>query len=322
MRLFSCPACGAQLVFQNTDCLNCGAAVAWDQARRDFAAEVAFCANRATIDCNWPAAPGAALCRACAMTETIPDTFLAENVRLWAEAERAKRRVLASLGRWGWFDAADVGPQPVFHMLSEESSQGFHRVVMAHDRGEITINVTEANLAERVERGLALGEKLRTMNGHFRHELAHFLFERLRGREGFLPAFRDLMGDESADYAAALQRHYDQGAPAGWAATHVTEYAAAHPHEDWAETVAHLLHLTDLADSFVSVDWPGVTYDAPGYDPYAEPDAQRLIEFGAAISIGANHMTRSVGLIDVYPFVLTEGVRGKLAFAHRWLRPA
>jgi hypothetical protein len=320
MRLFNCPCCSARLVFQNTNCLSCGAAVAWDQARGDFTADAPFCANRDAIDCNWPASEPGALCRACAMTATIPDTFTQENVRLWAEAERAKRRVLATLGRWGWFHADDSGPPPSFHMLSEATRHGERNVTMAHDCGEITINVTEADLAERVERGLALGEKLRTMNGHFRHEIAHFLFERLRPREGFIPAFRELMGDESADYPAALQRHYDQGPPQGWEADFVTEYAAAHPHEDWAETVAHLLHLTDLADSFVSVQWPDVTFAQPGYDPYAEPDADKLIEFGAEISMGANHLTRSVGLMDVYPFVLTATIRKKLAFAHRWLQ--
>jgi hypothetical protein len=57
--------------------------------------------------------------------------------------------------------------------------------------------------------------------------------------------FRDLFGDERADYAEALQRHYSSPAPVGWEQEYVSTYATAHPWEDWAESFAHYLHIRD-----------------------------------------------------------------------------
>lgn len=317
MRIFSCPSCGGEVNFSNTDCLACGQPLHFDIAVGDFVAAGADCANRPAIGCNWVAGDSG-LCWSCAMTRVIPETMEGENRLHWAKSETAKRRVLAQLGRWGWFTPADTGRLPVFRMLSEVTSDGPRDVVMAHGDGEITINVTEADVLERMERREELGEKLRTMIGHIRHEIAHFLFLRLCDAPDFLPAFRALMGDETADYAAALARHYDAGPPEGWGAAHVTPYASAHPHEDWAETLAHLLHLVDIIDCAVAAGWTSAEAPA-GYDAYAEPDGQKVITLGADYAMGVNHINRSIGLGDIYPFVLTDGVRDKLAFVHGWL---
>ena len=323
MRIFQCPICGETLFFRNTSC-SCGAEVGYDPDRAAFTTQFAPCANRPEIGCNWIAeGQGGRLCRACAMTEVIPDTFRAENLKHWAEAERAKRWVLANLARWGWFGPADLGPRPVFRLLAEHTSAGEVPVTMGHADGVVTINVTEADPAERVRRRIELGEPLRTMIGHYRHELGHFFFERLKADPAFLDAFRQTFGDERADYGEALKRHYAQGAPTDWQERHVSAYSSAHPHEDWAECFAHLLHLADITDSFVasglrSPEAPG----GPEYDPYAERDAEWLITVGAGLGIALNHINRSMGLPDIYPFVLTPPNRGKLAFVHRWMHDA
>ena len=57
---------------------------------------------------------------------------------------------------------------------------------------------------------------------------------------------------EREDYAAALKRHYDSGPPADWQDRFVTAYASAHPLEDWAETWAHDLHMTDTLEMAAS----------------------------------------------------------------------
>jgi len=36
--------------------------------------------------------------------------------------------------------------------------------------------------------------------------------------------------------------------------------------------------------------------------------------------VGVNHVNRSMGLPDLYPFVLSDITRRKLAFVHDWLR--
>lgn len=323
MRLFSCPACGAPLHFRNLECA-CGAEAAFDPEAARFVPADKPCANRAVIQCNWvvEAAPGAKLCRSCRMTKVIPEKFQGENLKHWAVAERAKRWVLATLARWGWLQAADTGPRPVFHLLAEQTSAGEATVTMGHLAGVVTINVTEADAAERAQRREELGERLRTMTGHFRHELAHFFFERFTPRPGFLEAFRELFGDERADYASALETYYKEGPPEDWKSRHVTRYAASHPHEDWAESFAHLLHLTDIADSFLAVGLSSPDQPEPDYDAYAETDSERLIEFGEKLGLSLNHTNRAMGLPGIYPFVLTPEARRKLAFVHQWIRAA
>jgi hypothetical protein len=315
MRIFTCPDSGEALFFQNIACAS-GTEVAYDPDQGVFVTEFTPCANRAPIACNWMAEGEGGLCRACAMTEVIPDTSTPQNRALWSEAELAKRWVLANLTRWGWFTEADEGRRPVFKLLSEQTASGEAPVTMGHADGVVTINVTEADPAERVRRRVELGEPLRTMIGHFRHELGHFFFQRLSERPGFVEAFRATFGDERSDYAAALQRHYAEGAPAGWQQTHISAYSTAHPHEDWAECFAHLLHLADIVDSFVASGLRSDDAPATDYDPYAERNADRLITFGAELGIALNHVNRSMGLVDIYPFVLTPPIRAKLAFVH------
>jgi hypothetical protein len=319
MKLFACPHCGATAYFRTRDCASCGAWLVFEPERHAFDAAAAPCRNRAAIGCNWAAAE-TGFCRACAMTEVIPDAFQAGNVALWAEAEAAKRWVLETLARWGWFSAADPGPAPVFHLLSERTREGDAPVMTGHLSGLVTINVVEGDPAELIRRREAMGEPYRTLEGHFRHELAHFLFERLCALDGFPDAFRALFGDERADYGAALAAYHQNGAPGGWSAAHISAYATAHPHEDWAETAAHAMALTDMLDSALAAGlaWPGAP--GAGFDAYAEADAAAAFEHAVALSVAMNHVNRAMGLDDLYAFVLTPAVREKLVFAHGWLR--
>lgn len=316
MRIFTCPAGGERAYFDNTTCAG-GERILFDPGRHAMVTEGADCRNREAIGCNWLAESGG-LCRSCAMTRTVPDTGDPENVVLWARTEAAKRHMLANLSLWGWFTPADPGPRPVFELLSEHTTAGAARVTMGHADGLITINVTEADEAVRVRRQEELGELYRTMIGHMRHEMAHFLHLRLLEEDGFADAFRELFGDERADYGDALARHYEDPRPPG--EDHVTSYATAHPHEDWAETTAHLLHLVDMLDSVASSGLALPSGPPHGYDAYAEEDADRLVSLAVEAAIAMNHVNRALDLPDLYPFVLTPGVRRKLAFVHRWLR--
>ncbi|CAM3208112.1 putative zinc-binding metallopeptidase [Paracoccus nototheniae] len=276
------------------------------------------CANRDTIGCNWSAPAPGTFCRSCAMSQVVPRLHVGDNERLLSGAERAKRWVLANLAQWGWFTPDDPGRRPHFLMLSEHTGGRALQIIMGHDNGEITINVTEADELIRLKRQLDLGEQYRSMVGHFRHELAHFLFDRLsESNPDFPPAFRALFGDERADYAEALRRHYAEPHDPG--DDYITPYATAHPHEDWAETVAHLLHLVDFTDSFVSagLSMQGVPAD---FRPYLETDTARLLGVAAEVAVAVNDINRALDNTDLYPFVLTTPVRHKITFAHGWLR--
>lgn len=320
MKLFACPKCGATLFFRNLECA-CGAQVVFDPEAGKFSVDRDPCANREKIRCNFAAEEAGGLCRACQLSTVIPDTEHGDNLELWAVAESAKRWVMVNLHRWGWFTGDDPGMRPNFHLLSEETSEGTTYVTMGHAGGVVTINVTESNPAERIARREDLGERLRTMIGHFRHELAHFFFERLSEKEGFLVAFRELFGDERADYGAALKRHYADGPPEGWREHHITAYASSHPHEDWAESFAHVMHLTDIVDSFVATGLSSPEIPSADYDAYTERDSERLINLGTHLGIALNHTNRAMGLQDIYPFILNDITRAKLVFVHEQIGP-
>ena len=315
MRVFSNPIGPGSLWFDNLAVAD-GTPVAYDPQARAFIPVPPFCANRDVIGCNWIAPDEGALCRSCAMTMLSPDPDIPKATQNWALTEAAKRWVLDNLGQWHWFRPEDRGVRPVFHMLAE----GARPVVMGHADGVISISVAEADRVVSTTRQDALNEPYRTMIGHMRHEIAHMLWWRLSLREDFLDAFRSLFCDERKDYTAALERHYRDGPPQDWGERFLTSYASAHPHEDWAETTAHLLHLTDIADSFVAAGFASSDLPQTGWEPYAETDPERLIHVAASLTIGVNAINRSMGLSDIYPFVLPETARRKLVFAHDWLR--
>ncbi|WP_415126180.1 putative zinc-binding metallopeptidase [Paracoccus sp. (in: a-proteobacteria)] len=251
------------------------------------------------------------------MTTTIPDISVEGNTDLLIRSEAAKRWVLANLARWRWFTDADRGDRPIFEMLSERAGQHEVDVTMGHADGVITINVVEADAAVRVERQQQLGELYRSMIGHMRHEIAHFLFERLAPLPGFVDAFRARFGDERADYGAALTAHYANPRDPG--DQYISEYATMHPHEDWAETSAHILHLVDMTDSLMATGLNGEGIPAPGYDAYADADGDHLLDAAIAVALAVNEINRALDNPDVYPFVLTDTTRDKLKFALRWL---
>lgn len=252
------------------------------------------------------------------MTSTVPDLSVEGNLDLLSKSEAAKRWVLANLSRWQWFTNADHGARIVFEMLSEHAAQQQEvNVTMGHADGLITINVVEADDAVRVQRQHELGEMHRSMIGHMRHEIAHFLFDRLSMLPGFLDEFRPMFGDERADYDAALKEHYANPKPRG--TEYISEYATMHPHEDWAETSAHVLHLVDLTDSLIATGLTGPNIPGDGYDAYADDDGGHLLNVATNVALDINEINRALDNPDVYPFVLTPTTMEKLKFALHWL---
>ena len=101
-------------------------------------------------------------------------------------------------------------------------------VLTGHADGVITVNIAEADDAERERRRTAMREPYRTLLGHMRHESGHYYWDRLIAgtRTSTIPP---LFGDERADYAAALSTYYERGAPADWQERFVSAYATRTP---------------------------------------------------------------------------------------------
>ena len=299
------------------------------------------CANLETpAACNWLLAvsqPGSDIfCRACCLNRTIPDLAdpdHPQNGMYWGRVELAKRRMLAGLLGLNLAITSkqdDPAGGLAFDLIS--SQQGASPVLTGHDSGLITLNLQEADDAARESIRSAMGEPYRTLLGHFRHETGHYFWDRLVNNSGWLDGFRQLFGDESQDYAAALQNHYAAGPPKDWWLNYVSSYSASHPWEDWAETWAHYLHMCDTVDTATSfgldmnaqlLDFTPFTLDAL-YDPNDKTAAEFLtfLNEWMALTVLLNEMSRSMGQADFYPFVLPGPVVAKLQFVHLVIRGA
>lgn len=321
MRLFACPNCQARLFFDNTACVNCVSEVVFDPRTMDFlllADNAHPCANRVRIACNWCADDGGSLCLSCGRDKLIPPVDDQVQLRRWGDAEHSKRRLIYDLRR------QHLAPLPItspehglwFEIVVSAEYGGAGQVTMGHDNGLITIDASEADSDLREQRRKQLGEPYRTMLGHMRHESGHYFWDRLTPLPGFLDAARAMFGDERENYADALNRHYTQGAPDDWQASHISAYATAHPWEDWAETFAHYLHMMDGLEtarsaSLLKIELPD-EYSSPG-------EFGRAINAWIDIAMFLNAMNRGLGYREFYPFVLSAPVREKLAFVHDWL---
>ena len=316
MRAFTCPVCSQLVFFENSKCLRCGSPLAFDPERRELVALDADaprsrCANAGLVGCNWLAPAPGALCESCALTRTRPSDTDAEGLGDFARAEHAKRRLLFDLGEHGlpvegWREREGG---LAFELLSSSAEA----VTTGHAQGVITLDLAEADAAHRETMREQLGEPYRTVLGHFRHEIGHYYWPLLvESDPGLLADYRARFGDEREDYGAALERHYAQGPPPDWAARHVSAYAASHPWEDWAETWAHFLHITDALQT--------AAYGLR--TPLAAPDARHAdiaeaLRDWLPLAIAMNQMNRSMGREDLYPFVITAPVAEKLAFVQR-----
>jgi hypothetical protein len=347
MKVFHCGHCDNLLFFENVHCLRCNRTIAflpdlneldalepadgkWQCGQALGAAKYRLCANFTGANvCNWaiPAADPHSLCQSCRLTRTVPDLERPGNREAWYKLEVAKRRLVYSLVELKLpLLSKDEDPEHglAFQFLADPTEPDAKPVLTGHADGVITINVAEADDAQREKRRLALYEPYRTLLGHFRHEIGHYYWDRLIRRSSRLADFRQLFGDEQADYAQALQRHYEQGAPADWQQSFVTAYASAHPWEDWAESWAHYLHMTDTLETAAAL---GLAARPRRLDePALKTSVRTLATFDVmlanwfSLTYVLNNLNRGLGLPDAYPFVLAPTAVEKLRFMDATVR--
>ncbi|HTZ75030.1 MAG TPA: putative zinc-binding peptidase [Candidatus Aquilonibacter sp.] len=347
MKTYTC-VCGQLIFFQNVACVNCRRELGFlpnllavtslepaEQGRwlptlgGGQAPLYRKCQNYSNENvCNWmvPAESTETFCISCRLNEIIPDLSIPVNRELWGTAELAKRRLIYSLLQLK-LPMASKREDPErglrFRFLSDRTNPdgSVNRVMTGHNQGTITLNIAEADDAAREKVRREMHEPYRTLLGDLRHESGHYYWDRLVRDTEFLEPYRALFGDERADYAAALKRHYDSGAPPNWQENFISAYATTHPWEDWAESWAHFLHIQDALE--VAHDFGLV-----GKRILAEPKkrrpktwlSSRQISFNETIlawselAVALNSINRSMGLADLYPFVLSQPVVAKLGF--------
>jgi hypothetical protein len=354
MKPFEC-VCGQPLFFHNSRCLACGRELGYDPDARTLGpveadadgqlafvietttpeARFRFCEHRTdAANCNWlvPAPSPFSACVSCRLTRTIPDLSRLRNDERLREIETAKRRVLYGLMTFGLPvvpRSEDPGRGLAFDFL--EALPDEPAVLTGHSDGVITINVAEADPDFREKHRQEMHEPYRTLIGHLRHELGHYYWDRLIEGTAWLDKFRELFGDERADYQGALANHYASGPPPDWSDRFVSAYAASHPWEDWAETFAHYLHLRATLQTIGSYNidisstrLPLTPYRSdvlyPG-QPAEEGEAfLGWINTWLVLTAVLNETMRSMGQPDLYPFVLNRSSVTKLHFVQCVIR--
>jgi hypothetical protein len=367
MKVFHCDHCGHLLFFENTHCVRCGQLVAYlpdlaivgsldrndgqddsqgsDGNRTlagtwrsplDAAAGRSYrlCANYAREEvCNWAvsAEDSNPLCVSCRLTRVIPDLTTGDHRPAWYRLEVAKRRLIFTLLQLRLpIVGRDEDPDGGLAFEFKADAPDGQPVLTGHATGVITINVAEADDAERERRRTSLHEPFRTLAGHFRHESGHYYWDRLIGNGGTVESFREAFGDERPDYGAALNTYYSEGPRANWQDHFISAYASAHPLEDWAETWSHYLHMVDTLETAAAcgislqprrADEPSLSRVSPFV---VSPDApfERLIESWFPVTYAMNNLNRGLGLADPYPFVWSTPAIEKLRYVHEVVRGA
>jgi hypothetical protein len=357
MKLFNCTYCDQVVYFENYLCERCTHALGFEASQQKMlalqqrgeqwltvhrqsegvanqATAYKYCANHAQQACNWllPAVAEGELCQACMLNRTIPKLSEPEHITRWQNLEKAKHRLVFSLQQLGLPVVSKMENEETglaFDFLADTQNPKGEKVLTGHDNGLITINIAEADDVTREMARKNMHEVYRTLLGHFRHEVGHYYWDRLIDNSPYLDECRRLFGDERDDYAEALRRHYEQGVPANWNEQFISAYATTHPWEDWAETWAHYLHILDTlqtASAFGIGVQPKLSKEAETFsttvtqDPYRVDDFSALMEEWVPLSLALNSLNRSMGLQDVYPFVIPPAVAEKLTFIHRVCR--
>ncbi|WP_159994419.1 putative zinc-binding metallopeptidase [Roseomonas sp. 18066] len=291
-----------------------------------------FCDNARHDACNWLVPEGGeGFCPACRYNRTIPDLSDPQHLAQWRKIEVAKRRAFYGFLRLGlpMSDRVDDPENGLAFDFLADAPDGSGKVMTGHDNGLITLALVEADDAERTRRRTAMGEPYRTLLGHFRHEAGHYFWDRLVRDGGRLEECRAVFGDDSQDYGAALQRHYEQGAAPDWQEHFVSTYATAHPWEDFAETWAHYLHIVDtleMARAFglgidPRADRSGELTSEVDFDPYRATEIEPVMEAWVPLTAAVNSLNRCMGTPDLYPFVISPAVVAKLGFIQSLVHP-
>jgi len=285
-----------------------------------------YCLNARHGNCNWvlPASSIFTYCLACDLNRTIPPLDNQEFKARWDQIECAKHRLVYALIRLNLPIRKKINESVdgiAFDFMVELSPE--ERVITGHDLGVITLNIDEADEAQRTKHKLDLGEKYRTLLGHLRHEIGHYYWDILIQNSIYINEFRRIFGDETFDYDLALENYYSSTAIPNWQDQFISIYSSAHPWEDWAESWAHYMHIMDTLET--AYDF-GIELNTEKlhqnnitsitFDTYTVSDFRTLFNMWVPLTFVVNNLNRSMGHSDFYPFVISEKVVEKLSFIH------
>jgi hypothetical protein len=322
--------CKNRLFFNNFYCLACNRAVGRCNHCRELASFETLsegrykclqcgslqipCPNRSRSACNSFVGESQTLCQWCKFTQVLPDLSKPVNVERWVNLEREKRRVLVQL------DELDLPPYVadiqqthplVFHFLEDATAVDAwsNPIYTGHADGVITINIREADSDYRESTRLALGEPQRTLIGHMRHEIGHYIdwcFASVVAHE----QYKSIFGDPNArDYEEAKRTYYAAGAPPNWANTFVSAYATMHPWEDFAETVNVYLDIAAIAHTANDQQLARINLSP-------QASCEELVAEVLKIAVAVSEFNLDLGLTPILTERISQSVIEKLSFVH------
>ena len=301
--------------FEQCECTSCGDKLLFDPATLKIARleDERPCDNREIIGCNWSVEDAGRYCGPCCLNRTIPNLSVLRNILLWKRVEEAKRRLVYDLRRLQLPSPCPAAPMSRLTFSRTRPGQ----FLLVTSSGLITLNIAEADDVERESRRITFREPYRTLLGHFRHEIGHLYWHLLVEGTKLRAPFNLIFGDAAQDYRRALSSYYSRTERAYDRNGFISEYAASHPWEDWAETFAHFPHIVSTLDTLAGL--PLELDDRAKQvlkDPYVEGDFEALSASWKPVARSINELNRSLGLGDAYPFELARAVIGKLHLVH------
>lgn len=340
MQIIHCDHCQNLVFFENVKCLGCGRVLGFIPEIQQMVSldlnddglyttpnpasknrRYRLCANYQNQNiCNWivPSDDENPFCASCRLTILIPNLSVPGNKEAWYRIEIAKRRLLYSILILGLPLQGPAGSGKFLSFkLMADTTDPTTPVLTGHDNGLITLNIAEANDSERERRRTLMHEPYRTLIGHFRHEIGHYYWDILILNTDFLDQFRILFGDERKDYNEALKQHYNNGVPMDWQERFISSYASSHPWEDWAESWAHYLHISDSWETAMACGLslkPRRSNEPSLITSIIDQPFDQRIDSWCAVAYLLNNVNRGLGLPDAYPFVMSVPVVEKLRF--------
>lgn len=343
MKIFQCGNCNHPLFFENYTCENCGHLSGYRHHDRtmltfdpwvtpyigyDDGISYKFCDNRALGVCNWvmKSEENESFCTACQLNGRLPIDRNGDQFNSWQSLEIAKHRLVYQLQKIGLRLVSKIRSVDglSFDFVSKITEP---KLMTGHDNGVITIMLEEADSVYREDMRQKMDEPYRTIIGHLRHEVGHYFWNRLIANDyEVLTNFRNLFGDDRADYQEALKFYYKNTTPVNWQKDFVSQYATSHPWEDWAETWAHYLHIMDMLETAYWFGMKVTPFDSKQgmnadayFDPYTHINFEEIVKTCIAMTFAVNSINKSMGLQDIYPFVISDKVKEKMQFIHELL---
>ena len=338
MKIFHCDHCRQLVFFENVRCLACDHALAyapdargrrlarseparslWRSAEREAPTErvpsLRQLRPRERLQLGGRRRRSEPLCRSCRLTRAIPDLGAARpQGKRWYRLEVAKRRLVYSLLRLGLpvvqQDRRRGARRRASTLLAETARAGAHRSRRRRDHDQRRRSRRRRARAAPPAAARALPDAARTLPSRDRPLLLAAPARRQRSPRGVSRA-------ASATSAPTTRRRCSgtttTGASGEWQDRFISAYASAHPWEDWAETWAHYLHMTDTLETAAACGLVAASASrrrAVAQDrrsgPTARSRSSRRSTLGSPLTYVLNNLNRGLGLPDGYPFVLSD----------------